>query len=72
VQLSEGFELTEHSRNELGNGRVDMWLAPTNRQDAMSDLGLCCAKTRQRGGPLEWTFPRFAILVVGILDRGQF
>jgi hypothetical protein len=35
VQLSEGFELTEHSLNELGNGRVDMWLAPTNRQDAM-------------------------------------
>jgi len=26
VQLSEGFELTEHSLNELGNGRVDMWL----------------------------------------------
>ena len=39
VQLSEGFELTEHSLNGFRNGRVDMWLAPTNRQDAMSDLG---------------------------------
>jgi hypothetical protein len=39
VQLSEGFKLTEQSRNELGNGRVDIWLAPANRRDAMSDLG---------------------------------
>jgi hypothetical protein len=39
VQLSDGLEFTEHSRNEPGNDRVDMWLAPTDRQDAMSDLG---------------------------------
>ena len=26
VQLSEGFELTEHSRNELGNGRVSIYV----------------------------------------------
>ena len=39
MQLSEEFELTEHSLNGLRNGRVDMGLAPTNRQDAMSDLG---------------------------------
>jgi len=38
VQLSEEFELTEHSLNGLRNGRVDMGLAPPNRQD-MSDLG---------------------------------
>src|SRR6185312_12470915 len=31
--LSEESEITEHRLNELGNDRVDMWLALTDRQD---------------------------------------
>lgn len=43
--------MRSRSLNELGNGRVNMWLSPINRQDAMSALGLGRVETP---GPAPW------------------